>query len=391
MMIRTTPLRSSARGRRIRGALLTTLIGTLVLACGPAAAQPERQMNALELADGFEIEIWADGVVNARGMARSPSGTVYVGSRQKGLVHAVVDEGGRRRVVEIAWDLNMPSGVAFRDGSLYVAEVNRILRYDDIDSRLDNPPQPVVVNGSLPEERHHGWKFIAFSPTGSLFLQVGAPCNVCDVEDPFATILEMDPETGEYEVFARGVRNTVGFDWHPETGDLWFTDNGRDMLGDDLPPDELNRAPKKGLHFGFPFCHAGNLVDPEFGDRGDCADVTQPVKALDPHVAAIGMRFYRGAMFPGRYRGQVFIAEHGSWNRSEPIGYRIKVVHLDDSGQATDYETLVEGWLQGKKAWGRPADVMELPDGSLLISDDLQNVLYRLSYRGGAGSSGAGR
>jgi glucose/arabinose dehydrogenase len=242
----------------------------------------------------------------------------------------------------------------------------------------------VVVQGKLPEDKHHGWKFLRFGPDGKLYVPVGAPCNVCDVEDPYASLLRMDAATGEYDVYARGIRNTVGFDWRPGTDELWFTDNGRDMMGDDMPADELNRITEAGQHFGFPFCHQGDTPDPEFSDRGACSDTVPPVQKLGPHVAAVGMRFYRGDAFPERLRGQVLIAEHGSWNRSDPIGYRITAVTLDAQGKATGYETLVDGWLQGKKGWGRPADVLELPDGSLLISDDLQGVIYLLSYTGAA-------
>jgi glucose/arabinose dehydrogenase len=276
----------------------------------------------------------------------------------------------------------MPNGVAFRDGALYVAEVNRVLRFDRIESRLKNPPKPVVGNDSFPRDRHHGWKFIRFGPDGLLYVPVGAPCNVCLQKDPiYASITRMKADGTAREIFAHGIRNTVGFDWHPETKELWFTDNGRDWLGDDRPPDELNRAPKERLHFGFPFCHGKDIADPEFGSQRKCDEFVPPVQELDPHVAALGMRFYDGATFPAEYRHQIFIAEHGSWNRSTPIGYRVTLVRLDGN-KASKYEVFAEGWLRGTKPWGRPVDVQVMPDGALLVSDDEAGAIYRISYTG---------
>jgi glucose/arabinose dehydrogenase len=281
----------------------------------------------------------------------------------------------------IARGLNMPSGVAFRDGALYVGEINRVLRYDGIEPRLDNPPEPVVVSDAFPRDRHHGWKFIRFGPDGKLYVPVGGPCNVCEPPSPrHAAMLRMQPDGSGLEVFARGIRNSVGFDWHPETRELWFTDNGRDWLGDDRPPDELNHAPRAGLHFGFPSCHGRNIPDPEFGRMRSCADITPPAMELGPHVAALGMRFYTGAMFPPEYRNQIFIAEHGSWNRSSPLGYRVTLVRLAGS-RAVKYEVFAEGWLEAGRAWGRPADVQVMPDGALLVSDDRAGAIYRISYR----------
>ena len=279
----------------------------------------------------------------------------------------------------------MPNGVAFRDGALYVAEVNRVLRYDGIESRLDDPPEPVVLNDQLPTERAHGWKYLGFGPDGKLYVPVGAPCNICDRtgEDPrFGTILRMNPDGTEEEIFAHGVRNSVGFDWHPGTGDLWFTNNGRDRLGDETPPDTLHHAPEPGLHFGYPFCHGGDLQDPEFSNRS-CSEFRAPARKLDPHVAAIGMTFYTGSMFPESFRNQVIIAEHGSWNRTDEaghIGYRLTVVRLEGD-EAVGYETFVDGWLGADNEWwGRPADVLMLPDGSLLVSDDTAHAIYRITY-----------
>ncbi len=282
----------------------------------------------------------------------------------------------------IASGLREPAGVAFRDGSLYVSAVSRILRFDDIERRLANPPQPVVVNDRFPTDGHHGRKFIAFGPDGKLYVPVGVACNVCEPDpDRYGVIMRMNADGTGLEVFARGLRNSVGFDWDPRTKELWFTDNGRDMLGDDLPPDTLNHAPRAGLRFGFPYCHAGVLPDPEFGRGRPCSAFRPPAQSLGPHVAALGMRFYTGTQFPAAYRGRIFIAEHGSWNRSRKIGYRVTMVTLDGD-RAVRYEPFAEGWLQGETQWGRPADVLVAPDGSLLVSDDFAGAVYRIRYRG---------
>jgi glucose/arabinose dehydrogenase len=281
----------------------------------------------------------------------------------------------------VAQGMNNPNGVAFRDGALYVAEVSRILRYDAIESRLEDPPAPVVIYDGLPTETHHGWKFIRFGPDGMLYVPVGAPCNICRPSDErFMTILRMRPDGSEMEIYARGVRNSVGFDWHPETGVLWFNDNGRDGLGDDIPPDELNRAPEGGLHFGFPYCHGGIIADPEYGEGRDCTEFVAPALGLDAHVAPLGMRFYDGAMFPPEYRQRIFIAQHGSWNRSVPDGYRIITVTVAD-GAVVASETFIDGWLVAGEAWGRPVDVAVMPDGALLVSDDRAGRVYRVTYQ----------
>jgi glucose/arabinose dehydrogenase len=347
-----------------------------------AAALP---LETIKLPPGFAIELWAR-VDNARQMALGGTdekgGVLYVGSRGAGKVHAVRFDAAYRAgpVTRIAEGLNMPSGLAWRNGSLYVGAVNRILRYDEIDQRIDRPPAPVTVTDTLPKDTHHGWKFIAFGPDGRLYVPVGAPCNICDPGDPHAAMLRMNADGSGREIFARGIRNSVGFDWSPIDGALWFTDNGRDMLGDDSPPDELNRAPRAGMHFGYPFCHGGDLPDPEYGARRKCSEFEAPAQKLGPHVASLGMRFYTGKMFPAEYRNQIFIAEHGSWNRSKKIGYRIALVRVRD-GRVASYETFASGWLQGESGWGRPADLLVLPDGSLLVADDYAGAIYRISYR----------
>ena len=362
----------------------------------PAASLP---LELIKLPQGFAIEVYATGVPNARQMALGAKGTLFVGTRNKpngDRVYAVVDNNRDHKadqVFTIAKGLNEPNGVAFRDGSLYVGEISRIVRFDKIEDRLEKPGEPVVVNDALPKDTHHGQKFIAFGPDGLLYVPVGAPCNVCEREDQrYSTILRMKPDGSGVEVFAHGVRNTVGFDWHPRTRELWFTDNGRDMMGDDVPRDELNSAPKSGMHFGFPYCHQGDVPDPEFGKKRGCGEFQAPAQALDAHVAAIGMRFYTGTMFPEEYRNQIFIAEHGSWNRSVPQGYRVSLAKLDGN-KVVSYTRFAEGWLRGTKpapagggamigdVWGRPADVLVMPDGALLVSDDRAGVIYRISYK----------
>jgi glucose/arabinose dehydrogenase len=359
---------------------------------GAALRSPEPRLDAIRLPPGFRIETYAE-VPNARSMTLGEKGTLFVGTR-KGQVYAVLPggtAGENRRVVPIARDLHSPNGVAFRNGALYVAEIGRILRYDGIEARLSSPPAPVVVNDTFPKDEHHGWKFIRFGPDGMLYVPVGAPCNICErADDPrYAAILRMRPDGTGLEVFASGVRNTVGFDWNPDTAELWFTDNGRDWMGDDLPPDELNRAPRKGLHFGFPYWHGKNVPDPDFGAKGKPDGFTPPEWELPAHVASLGMRFYTGKMFPPGYRGRIFIAEHGSWNRSRPIGYRVTLVRVE-ANRAAEYKVFADGWLQGTDAWGRPVDVQELPDGSLLVSDDKAGKIYRISYEEKGGGSGRG-
>jgi glucose/arabinose dehydrogenase len=377
--------------------LLIFAVAALAATVGPQEQAGEKSLpvNQIKLPPGFAIEVYATGVDNARQMALGDKGTLFVGSRTARRVYAVVDANGDHkadRVHTIATGLNSPSGIVFRDGALYVAEINRILRYDGIESKLESPPEPAVVNDKLPAERHHGWKYLGVGPDGMLYVPVGAPCNVCDRKDDerFATITRMKLDGTGQEVFARGIRNTVGFDWHPETKELWLAENGRDNLGDDVPPDELLRAHKPGLHFGFPYCHAGDTPDPEFGAGRKCSEFEPPALKLGAHVAAIGMKFYTGRMFPEEYRNQIFVAEHGSWNRSKPQGYRIMLIKLEGN-KAVSYTPFAEGWLRGIRssrgtatigdAWGRPSDVLVMPDGSLLIADDEADAIYRVTYK----------
>jgi glucose/arabinose dehydrogenase len=362
------------------------LLTAALLCASPAFGLDDSELEArladIRLPEGFTIHIWANGVENARQLARGEEGTVFAGSRKAGKVHAIADTDQdlvSERVYLVAAGLTMPSGLEFRDGALYVGAVDRVLRYDAIESRLAAPPEPVVVTSGFPDKTHHGWKYLRFGPEGWLYVPVGAPCNICD-EPGFAQIRRIRADgTGE-EVFARGVRNSVGLAFHPQTGELWFTDNGRDLMADDVPHDELNHAPEPGLHFGYPYCHEGDVPDPEFGAGRSCADYTPPAAKLGAHVAALGLTFYTGSMFPASYRGQLFIARHGSWNRSEKVGYDIVVVRFDDFGEVSGMEVFASGWLQGQQEWGRPNDVLQLPDGSLLVSDDAAGAIYRIMY-----------
>jgi glucose/arabinose dehydrogenase len=350
----------------------------LLLLSGVAdAALP---LERIRLPEGFRITLVSDQVPDAREMAWGERGTLFVGSNAAGKVYALDPASGKLRT--IASDLQLPVGVAYKDGDLYVSAVSRILRLRDIESRLDSPPRPEVVYADLPRETHHGWKFIAFGPDGKLYVPIGAPCNICD-EDPdlYAAIHRMNADGSGMELVARGVRNTVGFDWHPQTGELWFTDNGRDLMGDDVPDCELNRLEKVGQHFGFPYCHAGDVADPKFSQR-PCSEFVAPVVKLGPHVAPLGVRFYTGEQFPAEYRNNLFIAEHGSWNRSEKIGYRIKRVELNPDGSLKRQSVFAEGWLEDGDVWGRPADVLVTPDGALLVSDDYAGAIYRIDYVG---------
>ena len=363
--------------------LIVLILLCLVSSCYSAGTMRGIHLDRIHLPPGFSIQLYAAEVPNARSLAMSPKGVLFVGTRQAGRIYAVLDTDQDHiadEVITIAEGLNMPNGVAFRNGALYVAEVNRILRYENIENFLQNPPKPVVINDTLPKDQHHGWKYIAFGPDDRLYIPVGAPCNVCKKKDQrYASIMRMKPDGSQLEIYAHGIRNTVGFDWHPATGDLWFTNNGRDWMGDDLPPDTLHHAPVEGLNFGFPYCHAGDVPDPDFGNYRNCSEFSPPAIKLGSHVAPLGMKFYTGKQFPAQYDNQIFIAEHGSWNRSIPVGYRITLVNLAKN-KPTKYVVFAEGWLQGDTAWGRPVDILVMPDGALLVSDDRAGVIYRIAY-----------
>jgi glucose/arabinose dehydrogenase len=355
----------------------------LLLSLSCAAAQARVALDRLKLPPGFEATVFADDVPGARSMALGAKGTLFVGSMGEGRVYAIENDGRKAtKVRTIARGLDMPNGVAVKDGALYVAEVDKVWRYDAIESHLAAPPEPALVYDKYPHDRHHGWKFIRFGPDGWLYVPVGAPCNICEPPAPYASITRLRPDGSEMQVYARGIRNTVGFDWDPRTKDLWFTDNGRDMMGDDVPSDELNHAPKAGMHFGYPYCHQGDTPDPEFGGKHACGEFTPPAAKLGAHVASLGMRFYTGSMFPAEYRDRVFIAEHGSWNRSKKSGYRVVTAKIKD-GKAVDLRPFLEGFLdeRANASWGRPVDVQVMPDGALLVSDDENGAIYRIAYR----------
>lgn len=352
------------------------------------AARADLPLDLIKMPDGFKIELFATDLPNARMIVRGAEGTIFVSTRNRGALYAVRDTNGdgkadKQWTIAEEKSLDTPNGIAFHDGALYVAEYRRLIRFDDIENRLDNPPAPVVLFDQFPEKMGHHWKYAAIGPDGWLYVNIGAPGNIVNMEaeEPlYATISRMRLDGTGLEIYARGVRNSVGFTWHPETGNLWFTDNGRDWMGDDIPPCELNEATEQGQHFGYPYCHGDDIPDPQFGAERSCDEFVKPVQNLGPHTAPLGLKFYTGDMFPAEYKNAILIAEHGSWNRSIPIGYRVSMVRLDAEGKSKGYEMFAEGWLQRTRAWGRPVDLLVLPDGSLLISDDGADCIYRVSY-----------
>lgn len=349
------------------------------------AAKPEHEavLKQLHLPYGFKISIYADDVPNARQMALGEHGVVYVGTRE-GDVYAVEDKDGdgvaEQRYI-LAQNLYLPNGVAYKSGALYVAEVNRIIRFDEIDLHLDNPPAPKVVFDKLPSVKHHGWKYLRFGPDGKLYSAVGAPCNICKPEEEiYASLFRINPDGSGFQIVADGIRNTVGFDWEPGTRHLFFNDNGRDHLGDDVPADELNQWTGNREHYGFPYCHAGTVPDPEFAQNKKCGQLKGPVWRYKAHVAPLGMHFYTGSQFPESYYKQLFVAQHGSWNRSQPQGYQVAMVKFREGGPFSE-QPFVSGWLTPSgDVLGRPVDVLQMPNGSLLISDDKLGVIYKVEY-----------
>jgi len=345
----------------------------------------DSRLNRIKLPPGFKIDIYSDDVPNARAMALSPSGILYVGTMSKGEVYAIQDKNGDGKAETkwtIATGLNMPVGVALSNGDLYVSEISRILKFPDIEHHLEQPKKEVFVD-NYPDKDHHGWKFIAFGPDSNLYVPVGAPCNICEPDDEiFATITRINMSTKQREIVHRGIRNTVGFAWHPETKEMWFTENGGDWLGEDMPACELNYAPRDGMNFGYPYCHQGDYPDPKLGKKHNCSEFTPPAEKLGAHVAPLGLDFYTGTMFPKEYVNQVFIAEHGSWNRTKPSGYRVVAAKIVDN-VVESVTVFAEGWLETGAAWGRPVDIECLPDGSMLVSDDAAGIIYRITYTGG--------
>ncbi len=347
--------------------LLITITTTTLCSAKP-------RTDLLKVPVGFKIELFASGLHNARTMVLGKQGTIFVSTRGAGKVYAIKDG----KVYTIAQNLNMPNGIAFHKNALYIAAVDRILRLDNIEHNLANPPQAAVIRSNLPKAIHHGWRYIAFGPDGRLYISIGAPCNVC-LKEGFAEIRSMKADGSDEKVVATGIRNSVGFTWHPQNKKLWLSDNGRDMLGDDIPADEINRVDKVDQNFGFPYCHGGNVPDPDYNDFS-CKDFSPPAVQLGAHVAPLGIAFYTGANFPTKYKNQLFVAEHGSWNRSKKSGYKISMVKLQGS-KVIGYETFVSGWLQGQSAWGRPAYILVMPDDSMLISDDKAGAIYRVTFQ----------
>lgn len=349
----------------------------------PFAASAASPPDRLVLPVGFHIALYSDQVPTAREIALGANGTVFVGSGDAGKVYALTDsdhDGVADKVQVIASGLRDPIGVAFHDGNLYVSAVSRIVVLRGIEQHLDAPPKPELITDKLPTEGHHGGRFLAFGPDGKLYVPIGAPCNICEPGPDHGKLLRMNADGSDQQDVAHGIRNSVGFDWQPGTKRLWFTDNGRDELGDDVPSDELNEITRIGEHFGYPYCHQGDTLDPQFGKGKSCKNYAPPVLKLGAHVASLGMRFYTGKQFPANYKGAIIVAEHGSWNRSKKSGYRVMVVRLKGS-KVLSYQPLITGFEQDESAWGRPVDVQPLPDGSVLVSDDLAGAVYRVTYR----------
>ena len=330
---------------------------------------------------GFKIELYAAGVGNARTLRQGDKGTVFVGSRLLDKVYAIVDKGEKREVKPIYSGLYRPNGLAFKDGALYIAELSRISKVEKIEDNLDNPPKPVVIYDDLPKDEAHGWKFLTIGPDDKLYFQVGAPCNICMPSPAHAQIRRINLDGSGAEVVARGIRQIVGMDFSPITKQLYFTENSRDWLSEDIPEDKLNRLTQPGKdNFGYPYCHQGNIADQEFGWGHSCDEFTKPIALLGPHTAALGMRFYTGNMFPSEYRNAIFIARHGSWNRTKKIGGDIVVAKLSEDGTVKSIEPFITGFIENNNYVGRPADVEFVKDGSMLISDDFNGAVYQVTY-----------
>jgi glucose/arabinose dehydrogenase len=347
----------------------------------PPAPTPAEKIpvGKIKVPAGFRVELWASGLPNARVMRWGDKGTLFVSSRVAGNVYAVVDKGGTREVKTIAKGLNLPNGIEFKDGTLYVAEVSKISKYEGIENNLDSPPPPKLVYDILPRDLPHGWKYLKLGPDGKLYFNIGAPCNICLPPETHANISRINPDGTNHEYYARGVRNSVGMDFHPVTKELYFTNHGRDWLHEDYPNDTLHHAPKPGLHFGYPYCHQGDISDPDFGKGRSCSEFAPPLLKTGPHVGGNGVRFYTGSQFPAQYRNVMFLAQRGAWNRTQKTGYRVMTVTLQ-TGQPPRYEVFAEGWLENNQPWGRPNYIEWMKDGSMLLSDDYTGAIYRISY-----------
>jgi glucose/arabinose dehydrogenase len=347
----------------------------------PTAAE-KLPVDKLKAAKGFKIDVYASGMANARSLALGDKGTVFVGSRLVDKVYAITDKDGKREVKVVASGLYRPNGVAFKNGTLYIAELSQISKIEGIEDKLDNPPKPTVIYSDLPKDEAHGWKYLAIGPDNKLYFEVGQPCNNCIPDDKHGQMRRINLDGSGMEVIARGIRNTVGFDWHPGSKEMYFTDNSRDWMSEDLPNDELNRITKVGLHFGSPFCYQGDIPDPEFGWGRKCSEFEPPIALMGPHAAALGVKFYTGASFPAKYKNQLLVARHGSWNKTNKLGGDIIAVKLNPNGSVKSWEPFVTGFLQDNNYIGRPVDVEVMKDGSLLVSDDYAGAIYRISYDG---------
>ncbi|WMT73260.1 PQQ-dependent sugar dehydrogenase [Bradyrhizobium sp. Ash2021] len=347
----------------------------------PIPAAPDKlPLAKLKLPPGFNLEVYAAGMANARSLAEGDKGTVFVGSRLVDKVYGIVNKDGKRSVKVIASGLYRPNGVAFENGTLYIAELSKVSKIDKIEDNLDSPPKPTMIYDNLPKDEAHGWKFIAIGPDNKLYVEVGQPGNNVLHDDAHGQIRRMNLDGTGAEVYALGVRHSVGFDWNPVNKQMYFTDNGRDWLSESVPEDELNRVTKAGEDFGAPYCWQGNIIDQEHGWGKNCKDYTAPVGLMGPHVAALGMRFYTGNMFPKSYKNAIFIARHGSWNKSQKQGGDVVVVKLNKDGTMKSMEPFMTGFLEDNKYVGRPVDVMVAKDGSLLVSDDWNGAVYRITY-----------
>jgi len=351
---------------------------------GKLTATPvsELPIDKLKLPAGFKAEVWSHGTPGVRAMARSDSGKVYVGTRGLGRVYEITDNGKERTSRIVVDKLNQPA-VAFHKGALYVMAIDKVLRFDGIEQNPNVAPVDLTAKFNLPPEQHHNWKYIRFGPDGKLYVPFGAPCNICELPtQEYAQLRRYDADGSNMEVIGRGIRNTQGFDWHPVTKELWFTDHGRDWLGDDTPDDELNRMSKTGLNFGFPHCHANGLADPDIKKDKPCEGVTLPVKTMGAHAAVMGLHFYTGAMFPTEYKNAMFIARKGSWNRTKKSGYDVVMVKANDDGSNAQVTPFITGFLDEKTDafYGRPVYLTQLPDGSMLLADEQMGAIYRISY-----------
>ena len=352
-----------------------------------AAAADKLPVDKLKAPKGFKVEVYASGMPNARSLALGDKGTVFVGSRLQDKVYAIVDKGGKREVKIIASGLYRPNGVAFKNGTLYIMELSQLSKIDKIEDNLDNPPKPTVIFDGLPKDEAHGWKYIAIGPDNKLYFEIGQPCNNCLPPEGYATMRRVNLDGSGMETIAQGIRNTVGFDWHPTSKELYFTDNSRDWMSEDLPNDELNRMTKVGQHFGSPFCYQGNLPDQEFGWGRKCEEFTPPIALLGPHTAALGMKFYTGNAFPAAYKNQIFVARHGSWNKTNKLGGDVVLVNIKKDGSAGPMEPFLTGFLENNSYVGRPVDVMVMKDGSVLVSDDWNGAVWRVSAGSGRTAS----